>query len=193
MTVKVIGDIVLNIEGAGFSAFSAEVGPHFDSRLGQGLPWKPRLYFEVYVDGGKSFAAHSGPMQLEDGPRLLVVSGYQLYDFTDSTAFCGRICHKVMYPEYTTYQASPHSRVLCSDCHVGSGASYLVKSKISGVPQIFHTLFNTYPRPITSPVENLRPARETCEQCHWPDKFEGDMLKIIAHQLHNGDGQTTNH
>ena len=60
---------------------------------------------------------------------LLVFGGYQLVEFTDSTAFCGRLCHDVMYPEYTAYQASPHSRVLCSHCHVGSGADYLVKSK----------------------------------------------------------------
>jgi len=108
---------------------------------------------------------------------LLVVSSYQLYDYTDSVAFCGRICHKVMYPEYTTYQASPHSRVRCTECHVGPGADYLVKSKISGIPQIFFTITGTYPRPIETPVENLRPARETCEQCHWPEKFSGDLVR----------------
>lgn len=108
---------------------------------------------------------------------LQIIGGYQLLEFTDSTAFCGTLCHKVMYPEYTTYQASPHSRVLCSDCHVGPGASYLVKSKVSGIPQIFHSIFGTYPRPIGTPVENLRPARETCERCHWPDKFSGDMVR----------------
>lgn len=108
---------------------------------------------------------------------LLVVSGYQLYDFTDSTAFCGRICHQVMYPEYTAFQASPHSRVRCSECHVGPGADYLVKSKISGIPQIFYTLTGTYPRPLETPVENLRPARETCEQCHRPEEFSGDLVR----------------
>ena len=33
--------------------------------------------------------------------------------------------------------------------------------------------FDLYPRPIPTPVHNLRPARETCEQCHWPSKFVG--------------------
>ena len=28
--------------------------------------------------------------------------------------------------------------------------------------------------PIPSPVHELRPARETCEQCHWPQRFTGD-------------------
>ena len=27
-------------------------------------------------------------------------------------------------------------------------------------------------------MEALRPARETCEECHWPQKFTGDKLII---------------
>src|SRR4030042_1785966 len=111
------------------------------------------------------------------GIILLVVGGYQLIEFTDSTAFCGRLCHQVMYPEYTVYQASPHSRVSCSECHVGSGAGYLVKSKVSGIPLIITTISGTYDRPIPTPVENLRPARETCEQCHRPEKFTGAFVR----------------
>ena len=107
---------------------------------------------------------------------LLFIGSYQLYVYTDSTAFCGVLCHEVMNPEYTTYQASPHSRVLCSSCHVGPGASYLVKSKIQGIPQLFAVIFNTYPKPITSPVANLRPAADTCEQCHRPELFTGDLV-----------------
>jgi len=38
--------------------------------------------------------------------------------------------------------------------------------------------FNTFQRPIPSPVEHLRPARETCEQCHWPQKFHGDKMLV---------------
>ncbi len=116
---------------------------------------------------------------------LLVVGAYQLYDFTESTVFCGKLCHNVMSPEYTTYQQSPHSRVRCADCHVGPGANYLIKSKILGIPMIWGTLTGTYPKPIQSPVENLRPARETCEACHWPEIFSGDLLiqKIILPRM----------
>ncbi|MFC1987553.1 cytochrome c3 family protein [Chloroflexota bacterium] len=123
------------------------------------------------------------------GIMLLVIGGYQLVEFSDSTAFCGRLCHQVMYPEYTAYQASPHSRVLCSDCHVGSGASYLVKSKLSGIPLIFSTIAGTYDRPITTPVRNLRPARETCEQCHRPERFAGDIVRV--HTTYATDEQNT--
>lgn len=112
------------------------------------------------------------------GIILLVVGGYQLVEFMDSTAFCGRLCHQVMYPEYTTYQASPHSRVTCSECHVGSGADYMVRSKLSGIPLVFATITGNYHRPIPTPVENLRPARETCEQCHRPERFAGDLVRV---------------
>ncbi|MBI2869333.1 MAG: NapC/NirT family cytochrome c [Chloroflexi bacterium] len=108
---------------------------------------------------------------------LLVIGGYQLVEFSDSTSFCGRLCHNVMYPEYATYQASPHSRVRCAECHVGSGADYLVRSKLSGIPQILATFAGDYERPIPTPVENLRPARETCEQCHRPERFAGDIVR----------------
>ena len=120
---------------------------------------------------------------------LLVIGGYQLVEFSDSTAFCGQLCHEVMYPEYTAYQASPHSRVLCSECHVGSGADYLVRSKLSGVPQIIAVTTGIYERPIPTPVKNLRPARETCEQCHRPERFAGDLVRV--HTTYLPDEQNT--
>jgi hypothetical protein len=67
------------------------------------------------------------------------------------------------------------------ECHVGSGASWYVKSKMSGLRQVFKTALNTYPRPIQSPVADLRPASQTCEQCHWPRRFWGAQLKVFNH------------
>jgi hypothetical protein len=110
---------------------------------------------------------------------LSAVGSYRAYEYTDSVQFCGQLCHTVMHPEFTTHQASPHARVTCVDCHVGAGASWYVRSKLSGVRQVFKTVLNTYPRPIQTPVANLRPAQETCEQCHWPRKFWGAQLKVI--------------
>jgi len=109
---------------------------------------------------------------------LLMVGAYQLLEFSDSTEFCGELCHTVMEPEYVAYQASPHSEVPCADCHVGSGASYLVKSKITGIPLVVSTIFDSYDRPILAPVDNLRPARETCEKCHRPERFTGDFVHV---------------
>jgi nitrate/TMAO reductase-like tetraheme cytochrome c subunit len=112
---------------------------------------------------------------------LSVIGSYRAYEFTDSVQFCGQLCHSVMAPEFTAYQLSPHARVGCVDCHVGAGATWYVKSKLSGARQVFATAFKTYPRPIPTPVHNLRPAAETCEQCHWPKKFYGAQLKVFTH------------
>lgn len=106
---------------------------------------------------------------------------YKAYEFTESVSFCGQLCHTVMSPEYTAYQLSPHARVACAECHVGPGATWFVKSKLSGSRQVFAAIFNTFPRPIPTPVKNLRPAQETCEQCHWPKKFYGGQLKVFSH------------
>jgi hypothetical protein len=105
---------------------------------------------------------------------------YRAYEYTDSVAFCGQLCHEVMHPEFIAYQNSPHARVGCVDCHVGPGATGYVRSKISGSYQLYSVLFNKYPKPIETPVHDLRPAQETCEQCHWPEKFFGAQLKVFT-------------
>lgn len=106
---------------------------------------------------------------------------YRAVNYMDSVSFCGKACHSVMDPEFAAYQNSPHSRVECVACHIGPGASWFVQSKLSGLGQVFAVTFDTYPRPIPTPVRNLRPARETCEACHWPQKFGADRLRILTH------------
>ncbi len=105
---------------------------------------------------------------------------YSAVNYMESVSFCGQTCHTVMQPEFTAYQSSPHSRVECVKCHIGPGAGWFVRSKLSGVGQVFAVAFNSYPRPIPTPVHNLRPARETCETCHWPQVFGGNRLKVIS-------------
>lgn len=107
---------------------------------------------------------------------LSTMGSFEAYHITESVEFCGTLCHQVMEPEHTAYQNSPHANVLCVECHVGSGASWYVKSKLSGLHQVYATLTNTYPRPIETPLHDLRPARETCEKCHWPQKFYSRTL-----------------
>jgi len=109
------------------------------------------------------------------------VIGYQAYHFTESVTFCGTTCHAIMEPEYTAYQNSPHARVPCTECHVGSGAGWYTKSKLSGLYQVYATMRHIYPTPIPTPVENLRPAQQTCEQCHWPKHFFGAQQKQFDH------------
>jgi len=104
------------------------------------------------------------------------VGSYEAFTFTESVTFCGKLCHKVMEPEYTSYLHSPHARVACVECHVGEGADWYVKSKLSGLYQVYSVLFHKYSQPIGTPIKNLRPARETCERCHWPEKFYSPKL-----------------
>ncbi len=113
--------------------------------------------------------------------NIIIVSlaAYRGVEYMDSTQFCGQVCHTVMKPEFTAYQDGPHSRVTCVQCHIGPGASWFAKSKVSGARQVLAVSFHTYSRPIPSPVQNLRPAREVCEQCHWPEKFHGDLVRRV--------------
>ncbi|HAY33126.1 MAG TPA: cytochrome C [Bacteroidetes bacterium] len=117
---------------------------------------------------------------------LLVFSAFGSFkalEYTDSDEFCGTVCHTVMEPEYVAYLNSAHSRVGCATCHIGSGADWFVKSKISGSYQVYSVLFNKFPRPIPTPIENLRPAQETCEQCHWPKHFFGEKKVDYVYYL----------
>jgi len=112
---------------------------------------------------------------------FMVAISARMLSFMDEPYFCGTACHSVMNPEWVTYQQSPHARVKCIQCHVGEGTDALVDSKLNGLWQIVSVTFDLLERPIPTPVHQLRPARETCEKCHWPDKFYGTRLKTIAH------------
>lgn len=111
------------------------------------------------------------------------VGSYEAFHFTESVEFCGKICHETMKPEFTAYQNSPHARVACVECHVGNGAGWYVKSKMSGLYQVYAVTLGTVPRPVETPITNLRPARETCEECHWPQKFYSRKLVMQKHYL----------
>jgi hypothetical protein len=114
---------------------------------------------------------------------LSTYGSFEAYHLTESVEFCGTLCHKVMEPEYTAYQNSSHANVACVECHVGSGASWYVKSKLSGLHQVYAVATKTYPSPIETPLHDLRPARETCEKCHWPQKFYARNLHTNKYYL----------
>jgi hypothetical protein len=111
---------------------------------------------------------------------ILGVASFQGYEFTDSAEFCGTICHN-MDPQYTRYQQSPHARVTCAGCHIGPGPGAFVKAKVTGLRQVYFTALDSFPRPIPPAITELRPARETCEQCHWPSQFFGSLLRRTVH------------
>ncbi len=114
---------------------------------------------------------------------LSAIGSYRAYEYTDRTEFCGALCHEVMEPQFRTYLDSPHARVRCVDCHVGPGATWFVRSKLDGAYQVYATMRDIYPRPIPAGIENLRPAQETCETCHWPLHFYGDKKRVEQYFL----------
>ena len=120
---------------------------------------------------------------------LSAIGSYHTYHFTESVEFCGQACHTVMKPELVTYQHGPHARVACVQCHIGPGAEWFVKAKISGTYQLYAVAFDKYPRPVPTPIKNLRPAQDTCEQCHWPAKFVGNLDRTYNYFL--GDETNT--
>ncbi len=125
---------------------------------------------------------------------IVSLAAFRGVEYMDSPQFCGQVCHTVMKPEFVSYQDGPHARVACVACHVGPGASGFARAKLSGTRQLLAVSFHTYPRPIPSPVRNLRPATETCERCHWPEKFHGDKIRRVyeyANDEKNTESVTT--
>lgn len=120
---------------------------------------------------------------------VLMLIVYEGYRFTDSSYFCGVVCHQVMDPEYTAYQRSAHAKVPCVSCHIGPDAGWYVQSKLSGLKQIKAMIKGDYSRPIPAMTQDLRPSRDTCESCHWPEKFHGKKVKKFI--SFTNDNQTT--
>ncbi|HVS52847.1 MAG TPA: NapC/NirT family cytochrome c [Opitutaceae bacterium] len=114
---------------------------------------------------------------------LSAFGSYETYHYSESTQFCGQVCHAAMNPEFVAYKRGAHARVECVECHVGSGAQWFVKAKINGTHQLIAYTFDNYKRPIETPIKNLRPAQDTCEKCHWPEKFAGNVEVNFSHFL----------
>lgn len=112
---------------------------------------------------------------------VAAIATYHGYHYTESVSFCGKLCHTVMAPEHTTYQNSPHARVKCIECHIGPGAGWYAKSKLNGLYQVYSVIAHKYERPVAVPVKNLRPSQDTCEQCHWPQKFYDAKQREFPH------------
>jgi nitrate/TMAO reductase-like tetraheme cytochrome c subunit len=110
---------------------------------------------------------------------LLSMASYGAVHYMETAQFCGQVCHTTMEPQFAAHRSGPHARVSCVACHVGPGVSAAVESKMAGTRQLWQIATNNVPKPVPSPVHSMRPARETCEQCHWSEQFHGDEVKAI--------------
>lgn len=110
------------------------------------------------------------------------IGSYQTYEVTDSVVFCGQACHAPMEPQFVAYQHSPHARVACTDCHIGPGTGNFLKAKFNGVHQLYATAFDDFEKPIHLSGK-IDINQQTCEQCHWPDRFVGNKERTYKHVL----------
>jgi hypothetical protein len=106
---------------------------------------------------------------------------YRAVVHMDTPQFCGQSCH-VMKPEFTAHQFPPHQAVGCAECHIAPGATGWFHAKMAGTDQMVAVVFNTYPRPIESAMENnkLVSSADTCEQCHTRERVIGPRLRVIT-------------
>jgi nitrate/TMAO reductase-like tetraheme cytochrome c subunit len=114
---------------------------------------------------------------------VTALGSYQTYQFTESVQFCGKACHLPMHPEFVSAQHTAHARVECVACHVGPGAAAYFKTKVNGVKQLYHTVRNDFERPIRINAANPRPPQAICEQCHWPQRYVGNVERTYRHYL----------
>lgn len=108
----------------------------------------------------------------------LVIGGaltYQTVHYMESNNFCGTACH-VMDPEHRAFAAGSHANLKCVNCHVGEGAGNMILAKLNGTRQLFQMVTDGYSRPIPSPPHQLKPASETCHNCHSPNHDHGNRL-----------------
>jgi hypothetical protein len=114
---------------------------------------------------------------------LTALGSYQTYHLTETNAFCGQACHVPMEPQFSAHQHSAHAQVSCVACHVGPGAENYIRTKVSGVRQLFQMVMNTYPRPIRIRHDEQRVAEVTCQTCHWSQKHTGDVHRTYKRFL----------
>lgn len=109
---------------------------------------------------------------------LAVIAGsVQGWSYTNSPEFCGTACH-TMPPEYSAYLRSPHARVQCVECHLGRDEFTTQFTRKAGdLRHVIATLNQDYEFPIYA--HNMRPARDSCERCHFPEKFSDDSLREL--------------
>ena len=107
---------------------------------------------------------------------VLGVIAIQVWEYSNSVAFCANFCHDVHPEEIEAFEDSYHASIKCVECHMGRlGTLQSILLKASHFRHLPEVIFNNYDRPLES--ETMRPANESCELCHWPPSFHGDTVR----------------
>lgn len=106
---------------------------------------------------------------------ILAAGGIVGWEYSNSNAFCTNVCHAVHPEEPVAHAASFHARVNCVECHMGRLSTLeLMAIKPTHINELWGMIVG-YERPITT--HSLRPARESCEACHWPESRHDDTVR----------------
>jgi hypothetical protein len=118
---------------------------------------------------------------------IVSLGAVKAVEYMDSVAFCGQVCHTPMKPELRAHLQGPHAQLRCVDCHIGPGARGFAKAKLAGTRQLIEVSRGSYPRPIVAAPEDLIASRDTCERCHEPGRFRGDLTRHVAEYANDRD------
>jgi hypothetical protein len=117
----------------------------------------------------------------------LTAGGIAAWEYSNSDAFCANVCHAVHPEETVAHNASAHARVQCVECHMGRLSTlHLMALKPTHAKELWGMIAG-YERPVHS--STLRPARQNCEGCHWPQAVHRDSVTV--HKRYGTDPKST--
>jgi hypothetical protein len=111
---------------------------------------------------------------------IVTVAGFGVVHYSESTTFCGQVCHTPMRPEFVGHLSPPHANVACVECHVSAGAQGFMRAKLNGTRQLWDVIVGVYDHPIPSPARALPRAADTCVNCHTPGQPARDVIRATA-------------
>ena len=107
---------------------------------------------------------------------LVTAGGIVAWEFSNSNAFCTNMCHAVHPEEPVAHAASYHARVNCVECHMGRLSTLqLMAIKPTHINELWGMIAG-YERP--TGTHSMRPARDSCEACHWPEARHSDTIRV---------------
>ena len=110
---------------------------------------------------------------------VLGAGGIVAWEYSNSNAFCTDNCHAVHPEEPRAYAVASHARVQCVECHMGRLPTLqLMALKMAHYHELLG-MITGYKRPLAA--STLRPARDNCESCHWPEVNHSDRVRTKVH------------
>jgi len=110
---------------------------------------------------------------------VLAAGGITAWEYSNSNAFCTNNCHAVHPEEPRANAVSSHARVQCVECHMGRLPTLQLMVLKMGHYHELLGMITGYQRPLAATT--LRPARDSCEGCHWPAVNHSDKIRTKVH------------